>query len=49
MEIWVSPRIAISIDAGFAALKGVPTGGGEPRLDDRLRYVSGGVRYRIGK
>ena len=49
MEIWVSPRFAISIDAGFAQLKGTPTGGGEVRLDERLRYVSGGVRYRIGK
>jgi len=49
MEIWVSTRFAISIDGGLAALKGTPTGGGEARLDDRLRYVSGGVRYRIGK
>jgi hypothetical protein len=49
MEIWVSTRIAISIDAGVAALKGTPTGGGEVRLDDRLRYISGGVRVRIGK
>jgi hypothetical protein len=49
MEIWVSSRIAISVDGGFAALKGIPTGGGELQLDDRLRYVSGGVRVRIGK
>jgi hypothetical protein len=49
MEIWVSTRIAISIDAGVASLKGDPTGGGEVRLDDRLRYISGGVRVRIGK
>jgi len=49
MEIWVSRRIAISIDAGVASLKGNPTGGGEVRLDDRLRYISGGVRVRIGK
>jgi len=49
MEIWVSTRIAISVDAGVAALKGDPTGGGEVRLDDRFRYISGGVRVRIGK
>jgi hypothetical protein len=49
MEIWISSRIAISADAGFAALKGTPTGGGELRLDDRLRYISGGIRVRIGK
>ncbi len=49
MEIWVSSRFAISIDAGVAALKGDPTGGGEVRLDDRFRYISGGVRVRIGK
>jgi len=49
MEIWVNERWAISVDGGFAALKGTPTGGGELRLDDRLRYVSGGVRVRIGK
>lgn len=49
MEIWVSSRIAISVDAGFAQLKGTPTGGGEVRLDERLRYINGGVRVRIGK
>jgi hypothetical protein len=49
MEIWVSSRFAISIDGGLAALKGTPTGGGEARLDDRLRYISGGVRVRLGK
>jgi len=49
MEIWVSTRIAISIDGGLASLKGEPTGGGEARLDDRLRYISGGVRVRLGK
>ena len=49
MEIWVNTRIAISIDAGVASLKGNPTGGGEVRLDDRLRYISGGIRVRIGK
>jgi hypothetical protein len=49
MEIWVTSRIAISVDAGFAQLKGTPTGGGEVRLDERLRYVNGGVRVRIGK
>jgi hypothetical protein len=49
MEIWLSTKIAISIDAGVASLKGNPTGGGEVRLDDRFRYISGGVRFRIGK
>jgi len=49
MEIWVSTRFAISIDAGVDSLKGDPTGGGEVRLDDRFRYISGGVRFRIGK
>lgn len=49
MEIWISSRIAISLDAGLASLKGIPTGGGDTELDDRLRYVSGGVRVRIGK
>ena len=49
IEIWTNPAFAIYSDAGFAALKGTPTGGGESQINDRLRYVTVGVRVRIGK
>ncbi len=49
LEIWVKPAAALYADAGFAGLRGKALGGGEVRLDDRLRYVTFGLRVRIGR
>jgi hypothetical protein len=49
LEVWAKPVFAIYADAGFAALKGNPNGGGEARFEDRLRYIVAGARVRIGR
>jgi hypothetical protein len=49
MEIWIAPAVALYADAGFAGVKGAAVGGGEARLDDRLRFLMFGARVRIGR
>jgi hypothetical protein len=49
VEVWVAPAVALYADAGFAGLKGGAVGGGEVRLDDRLRFLMFGARVRIGR
>ena len=48
-EVWVAPAVALYADFGFAGLKGGAVGGGEVRLDDRLRFLVFGARVRIGR
>ena len=48
-EVWVVPTVAIYADAGLAGLKGGAVGGGEARLNDRLRFIMFGARVRIGR
>jgi hypothetical protein len=49
LEIWMAPAVALYGDAGFAGLKGDPIGGGEALFEDRLRYLTIGVRVHIGR
>jgi hypothetical protein len=48
-EVWVARAVALYGEAAFVGLKGAPPGGGEVRLDDRLRLFTFGVRVRIGR
>jgi hypothetical protein len=48
-EVWVAPAVALYAEAGFAGLKGGAVGGGEARLDDRLRFLLFGARVHIGR
>jgi hypothetical protein len=47
-EVWVAPAVALYGDINFISLKGSPAGGGEVRLDDRLRLFTFGARVRLG-
>ena len=49
-EIWLgqSHRAAIFGDAGQARIKGAAESGGEARIDDRLTYVSVGMKVHVG-
>jgi hypothetical protein len=49
IELWTAPAFALYADAGLAGVKGTPTGGGESRLNDRLRFVTFGARVKIGR
>lgn len=49
LEGWVTSRMAIFGEAGFAKMKGDAEGGGEAFLDDRQRLVVGGIRIHIGR
>jgi hypothetical protein len=48
-EVWIARSVALYAEVSFAGLKGPATGGGEARLDDRLRLVLFGARVRIGR
>jgi hypothetical protein len=51
MEAWLGQkqRLAIFGDAGIMRLKGNAESGGEAQIDDRLKYVSVGVKLRLGR
>jgi hypothetical protein len=49
LEVWMAPAVGLYADAGFVKLKGASIGGGEARLDDRMRYVTFGLRVHIGR
>ncbi len=48
LEGWVSSRLGIFGEAGFARIQGDAEGAGEELIDDRLRMVIAGIRIRIG-
>jgi opacity protein-like surface antigen len=50
LEAWVAPKVALYAEGGRAALKGggVETGG-EGRLDERLTFVTVGLRVSINR
>jgi hypothetical protein len=48
-EVWVVPTLALYADFGFAGVRGGAVGGGEARLDDRLRFLMFGVRVHVGR
>lgn len=47
-EAWIKPKVAIYGELGFAKISGEATGGGEAMIDDRARFILGGVRVRLG-
>jgi opacity protein-like surface antigen len=47
-EVWIKPKVAIYGEIGFAKIKGEAIGGGEAAVDDRARFILGGVRVRLG-
>jgi hypothetical protein len=49
LEVWMAPAVGLYADAGFVGLKGAAIGGGEVRLDDRMRYLIFGMRVHIGR
>lgn len=48
-ELWLAPSFALYGDFGFAALRGKDIDRGEPRLDDRVRFIAFGARVHIGR
>jgi hypothetical protein len=51
MEAWLGARqrAAIFADAGIMRIKGKAESGGEAKIDDRLKYVTVGVKLRLSK
>jgi hypothetical protein len=51
MEAWIGEhqRMAIYADGGLMRIKGKAESGGEALIDDRLRYLSVGVKLRISR
>jgi len=51
MEAWLGEhqRMAIFGDAGILRMKGDAESGGEAKIDDRLKYVTVGVKLRISR
>jgi hypothetical protein len=51
MEGWIGThqRVAIFGDAGIMRIKGNAESGGEAKIDDRLKYVTVGVKLRLGR
>jgi Outer membrane protein beta-barrel domain len=47
IDAWIASRFALYAEANLASLKGNDAGGGEPQIDDRLRFLTVGVRIRI--
>ena len=47
-EAWIKPKIALYGELGFAKIRGDARGGGEAQIDDRARFILGGVRVRLG-
>jgi hypothetical protein len=48
MEVWLKPSLAVYVDGGLGGLKGTNRDGGEGELDDKLRYIVIGAKFRIG-
>jgi hypothetical protein len=51
MEAWMGQRqrLAIYADAGIMRIKGDSEGGGEAKIDDRLKYLAVGVKLRLSR
>lgn len=51
MEAWIGThqRMAIYGDAGIMRIKGDAESGGEAKIDDRLKYVTVGIKLRISR
>jgi hypothetical protein len=49
MEAWIgkNQRMAIFADGGIMRIQGDAESGGEARIDDRLKYLTAGVKLRI--
>lgn len=50
-EVWLgrNQRLAVYGDGGIMRIKGNAESGGEARIDDRLKYVTVGVKLRISR
>jgi hypothetical protein len=48
-EGWIKPKFAIFGEVNLARIRGVDERGGEGQIDDRLRSLMGGVRFKIGR
>lgn len=51
MEAWIGARqrMAIFADGGLLRIKGNAESGGEAKIDDRLKYVTVGVKLRLSR
>jgi len=51
MEAWIGARqrVAIYGDGGIMRINGKAEGGGEAQIDDRLKYVTVGVKLRLSR
>jgi hypothetical protein len=49
IDAWVASRVALYAEGNLATLKGNDAAGGEPQIDDRLRFIAVGVRIRISR
>ena len=47
-EAWIKPKIALYGELGFAKIQGDARAGGEAKIDDRARFILGGLRVRLG-
>ncbi len=49
LEVWFSRNFALYTDVNFASMKGDDEAGSEARIDDAVRFLAFGARFRIGK
>ena len=47
-EIWINRRFALYSEFQWISLKGVDSGGGEGMLDENLKSLLAGVRFKLG-
>lgn len=46
-ELWVGRAAGLFVEGGWIAVKGNDRAGGEARIDDRMKFLVGGVRVRL--
>jgi opacity protein-like surface antigen len=49
LEVWATPKVALFSELTFTGVKGKAEDGGDGRVDDRLRFISVGVKIRLSR
>ena len=49
LEVWATPKVAIFGEMTFTGVKGAAEDGGDGRIDDRLRFLTVGVKIRLSR
>jgi hypothetical protein len=49
VEVWATPKVALFGEASFTQIKGDADDGGDGRVDDRLRFLTFGVKIRLSR